>query len=108
MRPARLRDILHVLRTIHEAVAEDRVLYTVKARAEMGALCIDETDAAEILSGLSASDYHQTLHSHSTDEQLWVFKPLLFDEVLYVKVVLRERCVVISLHEDRDGDENDE
>ena len=103
----RLQDILRALSLIHEAVAEERVRFTAKARAEMLVLCIDANDALEILAGLEASDYHQTLVSHLTGELLWVFKPLLLDEVLYVKVALREHCVVISLHEDEDGDDEE-
>ncbi len=39
---------------------------------------------------------------------MYVFKPFLGETVLYVKIILRNDCVVISFHEDEgDGHEED-
>jgi hypothetical protein len=31
---------------------------------------------------------------------MYIFKPTLDDKVLYVKIVLRTDCIVVSFHED--------
>ena len=48
------------------------------------------------------------LVSRETDEWLYVFKPRIAGIVLYVKVVLRADCVVISFHEERGNDDQDQ
>jgi len=45
------------------------------------------------------------LVSRETDEWLYVFKPRIAGIVLYVKVVLRADCVVISFHEEGGDDD---
>ncbi len=39
---------------------------------------------------------------------MYLFKPLLSETVLYVKVILRSECVVISFHEDEEVDHEEE
>jgi len=34
---------------------------------------------------------------------MYVFKPKVAGSVLYVKVILRTNCILISFHEDEDG-----
>ena len=53
--------------------------------------------------GLTAADSVGRQRSNSTGEWLYVFKPEVAGSVLYVKVVLRANCVVISFHEDEEG-----
>jgi hypothetical protein len=44
----------------------------------------------------------------STGEWMYLFKPLLAETALYVKVILRNECVVISFHEDEEGDHEED
>jgi hypothetical protein len=39
---------------------------------------------------------------------MYLFKPLLAETALYVKVILRNECVVISFHEDEEGDHEED
>jgi hypothetical protein len=47
------------------------------------------------------------LVSNRTGEWMYVFNPSIGGTDLYVKVVLRRNCVVISFHEQEDGDEDE-
>ena len=44
--------------------------------------------------------------SEHTPEWLYVFKPRVASVVLYVKLIVRTDCVVISFHEDEEDDED--
>ena len=47
--------------------------------------------------------------SKETGEWMYVFRPSVGGVIVYVKVVLRADCVVISFHEEEDqSDEDDE
>jgi len=48
------------------------------------------------------------LVSREAEEWLYVFKPRIAEIVLYVKVVLRADCVVISFHEEGGDDDQDQ
>jgi hypothetical protein len=65
---------------------------------------LDEGDACDLLAGLGDKDFAERLVSEHTGETLYVFKPLVADTTLYLKVALREECVVISLHIDEGPD----
>ena len=41
-------------------------------------------------------------------EWMYLFKPRLSEPVLYVKVILRSDCVLISFHEDEEVDHEEE
>ena len=55
--------------------------------------------------GLShgAEDYAERLESELTGEWLYVFKLSLAHTVVYVKLVLRAECIVVSFHKDEGG-----
>jgi len=91
---------------IQELVSQRAVRFTLKARRELASLGIglDEEDACDILGGLIADDFFERRASDATGEWMYVFKPEIADTVLYVKVILRTDCIVISFHED-DQDE---
>jgi hypothetical protein len=100
-----------VVARIRELAAARRVLFTLKARRELAFLGIglDEEDACDVLAGLTARDSAGRIASAATDEWMYLFKPLLSGTVLYVKVILRSDCIVISFHEDEGtGHEEDE
>ena len=102
--------LTRVLERIHRLAAEGKVQLTEKAFEELRALPlgISIEDAHHILENLTAGECAGRLVSRETDEWLYVFKPRIAEIVLYVKVVLRADCVVISFHEELDDDDQGE
>jgi hypothetical protein len=95
-----------VLGRIHELAKAGNVRLTVKALAEVRGLGLGlgATDVVDVLMALTPNDSAGRLRSSVSGEWLYVFKPTVSETVLYVKVVLRSGCVVVSFH----GDECDE
>lgn len=58
-----------------------------------------------MLASLNAEDSAGRMRSTSTDEWLYVWKPRVFEATLYVKLLVRSDCVVVSFHEDDGGHE---
>jgi hypothetical protein len=98
-----------VLKRIHELAASGRVRFTFKALRELAFLDVglDETDACELLQRLRASDSGGRLRSKVTREWLYVFLPQVDGETLYIKVLIRSECIIISFHEQVDDEEQD-
>lgn len=82
----------------------------MKALQELAALDmgLDEEDAGDVLANLAPSDLVERLVSKKTGEWMYVFKPSVGAVVVYVKVVLRSDCVVISFHEEEDHSDEDD
>jgi hypothetical protein len=99
-----------VLRRIRQLAAARQVLFTLKARRELAALGfgLDEQDACDVLAKLAATDSAGRLKSKATGEWMYLFKPSLAGTVLYVKLVLRSDCIVVSFHEDEGGGHEEE
>lgn len=70
-------------------------------------LGIDEEDACDVLANLTTDDSAGRLASAATGEWMYLFEPRLAGIVLYVKLIVRNDCVVISFHED-EGDHHEE
>ena len=104
--PSALAD---VLRRVRALAAEEKVRFTLKAVRELATIGLDAMDACESLAGLKAADLVKRLVSEATGEWMYVFKPHVGDIPVYVKVILRRGCVVVSFHEDegRDDEEDD-
>ncbi|MBI5488924.1 MAG: type II toxin-antitoxin system MqsR family toxin [Deltaproteobacteria bacterium] len=102
--PGRLREVLRRVRAL--AVAGS-VRFTHKALCELAELDLglDETDACRILAGLTTGDAVGRAASDLTGEWLHVSKPRVGGTVLYVKLVLRADCVVVSFHQEVEDDE---
>lgn len=64
---------------------------------------LDEEDACEVLAELTAEDSAGRVASAATGEWMYLFKPQVSETILFVKVILRNDCVVVSFHEDEDG-----
>jgi hypothetical protein len=79
---------------------EGRVRFTLKAIQELSTLGLDSSDAIEVLAGLRASTFFERFASRESDEWLYVFKPDIDGMVMYLKLVLRTGCVIVSFHED--------
>lgn len=100
-----------VLKRIRELAEARQVLLTLKARRELAALQLglDEQDACDVLANLKATDSSGRVASAVTREWMYVFKPMLAGTTLYVKIILRRDCIVVSFHDDRgDCDEAEE
>lgn len=95
-----------VLRRVGERVAEGRVRFTIKALRELTELDLglDEQDALDVLASLAPRDFIERLISGRTNEWMYVFMPNVGGADLYVKVILRRDCVVVSFHH-KDDDE---
>jgi Motility quorum-sensing regulator, toxin of MqsA len=98
-----------ILRRIRELAAQRKVRFTLKAFQELGRLGmgLDEDDACDVLANLTRRDLAGRLVSEKTGEWMYVFKPSLAGVVVYVKVVVRTDCVVISFHEEEETDEDE-
>jgi hypothetical protein len=98
-----------VLAEIRRLVALGRVRFTLKATQELAALelGLDEQDALQILSEMRVADLRGRVESECTPEWLYVCKPEVGRINLYVKLIVRSECVVISFHED-EGDADEE
>jgi hypothetical protein len=94
-----------VLARTRELALARKVRFTLKARRELASLefGLDEQDACDILANLSAEDSAGRLESVVTGEWVYLFKPVLAGTVLYVKLILRNDCIVVSFHEDEGG-----
>ena len=99
-----------LLRRIRTLAAQGRVRLTHKALHELALLelALDERDACDVLRALRVKDFGERLVSERTREWLYVFRPCVSGRVLYVKVIMREDCVVVSLHEQVDDENEDE
>ena len=107
MPPRWLPPILARIRTLAEA---GQVRFTLKALRELAGLDLglDEDDACDILAGLTAADFFARIVSKHTSEFMYVFKPTVAATTLYLKVIIRNDCIVISMHEDEVSDEQNE
>jgi hypothetical protein len=97
-----------VLTEIQRLVAERKVRFTLKAVEELALLDLglDEHDALEVLAALKLEDLAGRVESKRTREWLYVFKPEVAGAVLYLKLIVRAECVVVSFHHDEEDDED--
>ena len=97
------RGLAKILRRVRALAAEQKVRFTLKALRELAALGLDAMDACETLEGLKTADFVKRLVSDATDEWMYVFKAHVGGISIYLKLILRDGCVVVSFHEDEDG-----
>ena len=104
------RWLVSLVRRIHRLAAAGRVRMTLKALRELALLelGLDEQDACEVLAALEVEDFSRRLVSTRTGEWLYVFKPRVGGRSLYVKVVVREDCIVVSFHDEVEDEEDGE
>lgn len=98
-----------ILRKIRGLAAQRKVRFTLKALQELGRLGmgLDEADACDVLANLTRHDLMDRLVSKKTGEWMYVFKPSVAGIVIYVKVIVRRDCVVISFHEEEETGEDE-
>src|SRR6266853_1698484 len=88
------------LAKIGELATLRKVRFTMKALRELANLevWLDQDDACDVLAKLSANDFSQRVLSRKTGEWMYVFRPTVGGMFVYVKLVIRSRCMVISFH----------
>ena len=65
---------------------------------------LDEDDCCDVLKELTAPDSAGRIRSTITGEWMYVFKPTVTSTRLYLKLILRRNCIIISFHEEGDED----
>ena len=105
----RQRWLAKALARIHHLASQEKARFTLKALRELAALDmgLDEEDACHALAHMKVSDFVERVASRKTDEWMYVFKPRVAGVMVYVKVVIRSECVVISFHEE-EGQSNED
>jgi hypothetical protein len=98
-----------LLRRIHELAGRGQVRFTLKAIRELAALGagLDAQDGCNVLVGLTADEFAQRFKSESTGEWMYLFKPSVASTTVYLKLILRAECLVVSFHED-EGESDEE
>ncbi len=95
------------LMRIHALGSQGCVRLTYKADREAVALGLAVEDVRQVVEGLSPTDSAGRLASEVTGEWMYVFKPAVEGRIIYVKIVLREDCVIVSFHEDEAVDDEE-
>lgn len=95
------RWLSRLLRRIYDLAGRGQVRFTLKAARELAALGagMDAQDACDVLAALRADDFVRRLESKHRGEWMYVFKPSIAGTVVYLKLVLRADCLVVSFHE---------
>jgi Motility quorum-sensing regulator, toxin of MqsA len=98
-----------LLRRVHELARSRRISLTLKAAAELAALelGLDMEDLCDVLVGLRSEDFIERISSNTTGESMYVFKPMISDAIVYLKIIVRQTCVVVSFHEDQGESDDD-
>lgn len=98
-----------MLRDIRALAAARRLSFTHKALRELAALGmgLDVEDARDVLMNLRPDDLAARRRSDATGEWMYIFKPSIENTVVYVKVILRADCIVISFHADEGAGDDD-
>lgn len=97
----------NVLRRVRALAVERKIRFTLKALRELAVLGLDAKDACEVIEDLKAPDFVKRLASDATGEWMYVFNPHVGGISIYLKLILRDGCVVVSFHEDKDGDDEE-
>lgn len=93
-----------VLAKIRELATQRRVRFTLKALCELSILDpeFDEDDVCDVLATLERKHSKGRRLSERTGEWMYVFKPNVSGTVIYVKLILRTDCILISFHQDEE------
>src|SRR5262245_54871887 len=103
------RWLWRVLSRVHELAERGGVRFTNKAFDEMVDLGFDLIDVSEILYGLRPRECVGRIRSEHTGEWLYIFRPNVCGFDLYVKLLVRHECVIVSFHEEvSEGDGSQE
>jgi hypothetical protein len=94
-----------ILTRIHAYAEDGKIRLTAKAIDELSSLAtgLDPDDVRDVLRCLTAGDSVGRMRSAVTGEWMYIWKPDVFQTVLYVKLIVRGDCVIVSFHEDQGG-----
>ena len=98
----------NVLARVRELASAGKVRFTHKALRELASLDLglDQDDCCDVLKKLTATDSAARIRSTITGEWMYVFKPTVTSTRLYLKLILRGDCIIISFHEEGNEDGN--
>ena len=96
------RWLFRVLGQVRGLADQGGIAFTFKAFAEPSDFNppLEMYEACEVLAHLTPAEFIRRVWSHQTGEWLYVFKPQIWGMPTYVKLALRDECVVISFHKD--------
>lgn len=99
-----------VLKAVHRNVRRGTVQVTLKALQEMAALepSISPAEACQLLEGLDRASFRRRLRSIRSGEWLYVFRTAWCAERVYIKLLLRSGCTIVSFHPEASDDEFEE
>lgn len=97
--------VARIAARVRTQASEAKVRFTLKALRELAALGLDWLDACEVLASLRASAFVERFAARETGEWMYVFKPDVAGMMMYLKLILRADCLVVSFHEDEGDDE---
>ena len=97
-----------VLKRIRQLAASDEVRLTYKAERVMLLLGLSPEDVRDVIAALGFEDSAGRLTSEATGEWMYLFKPEVGGQTMYVKLLVRQDCVVVSFHEDEGGDHEED
>jgi hypothetical protein len=97
-----------VLKRIRQLAASDEVRLTYKAEREMLLLGLSPEDVRDVIAALGFGDSAGRLISETTGEWMYLFKPEVGGQTIYVKLAVRENCAVVSFHQDEGGGHEDD
>jgi len=91
-----------ILSRVHALASAGRVRFTHKAFRELVGLGLglDHEDCCEVLMRLTRSDSAGRIESTITREWMYLFNPRVAGTRLYMKLILRGDCIVVSFHEE--------
>ncbi len=99
------RWLSRVLERVHGHAESGGLRLTYKGQRELLLLGLSPDDVRDVTASLRAQDSAGRLLSESTGEWLYAFKPEVEGQIIYLKLVLRASCIVISFHEDESGED---
>ena len=102
------RWLQNVLARVRELASAGKVRFTHKALRELVGLDLglDQDDCCDVLKKLTATASAGRIRSAISGEWMYVFKPTVTGTRLYVKLILRGDCIIISFHEEGIDDGN--
>ena len=96
-----------MLKRVHQLATSGGLRFTYKAMREAAGLSLSPEDVREVLADLTTGDSIGRLASETTGEWMYVFKSQVGKQTVYIKIVLRDHCVVVSFHGD-EGEDHEE
>jgi hypothetical protein len=94
------RWLTRALARIHAAAATGMVRLTNKAASEAKTLGMAPSDVVDVVAALEMPDFAERIVSDDNGDWMYVFLVEIEGLTVYVKVVLRTKCFVVSFHED--------